>query len=75
MAATIIFDLGGVLVHLDWDKVCAPLARLLRSGFCIAAARFGSAPKFRDRPVHLGRRLHLRHVTLALENPGLYVVG
>lgn len=28
MAATIIFDLGGVLVHLDWDKVCAPLARL-----------------------------------------------
>ena len=25
---TIIFDLGGVLVHLDWDKVCAPLARL-----------------------------------------------
>ena len=28
MAKTIIFDLGGVLVHLDWDKVCAPLARL-----------------------------------------------
>ena len=28
MAKTIIFDLGGVLVHLDWDKVCAPLTRL-----------------------------------------------
>ena len=28
MAKTIIFDLGGVLVHLDWDKVCAPLAEL-----------------------------------------------
>ena len=28
MAKTIIFDLGGVLVHLDWDQVCAPLARL-----------------------------------------------
>lgn len=28
MAVTVIFDLGGVLVHLDWDKVCAPLARL-----------------------------------------------
>ena len=28
MAQTIIFDLGGVLVHLDWDKVCAPLAEL-----------------------------------------------
>jgi putative hydrolase of the HAD superfamily len=28
MAKTIIFDLGGVLVHLDWDKVCAPLAGL-----------------------------------------------
>ena len=30
MSKTIIFDLGGVLVHLDWDQVCAPLAR--RSG-------------------------------------------
>ena len=28
MAKTIIFDLGGVLVHLDWDKVCAALTRL-----------------------------------------------
>ena len=28
MAMTIIFDLGGVLVHLDWDKVCGPLANL-----------------------------------------------
>lgn len=28
MAKTIIFDLGGVLVHLDWEKVCAPLAAL-----------------------------------------------
>ena len=28
MATTIIFDLGGVLVHLDWEKVCAPLAKL-----------------------------------------------
>ncbi len=28
MAPIIIFDLGGVLVHLDWDRVCAPLTRL-----------------------------------------------
>ena len=28
MPMTVIFDLGGVLVHLDWDRVCAPLARL-----------------------------------------------
>jgi putative hydrolase of the HAD superfamily len=28
MAPTIIFDMGGVLVSLDWDKACAPLARL-----------------------------------------------
>jgi putative hydrolase of the HAD superfamily len=28
MAATIIFDLGGVLVHLNWDKVCTPLTEL-----------------------------------------------
>ena len=26
MAKTLIFDLGGVLLDLDWDKVCAPLA-------------------------------------------------
>lgn len=28
MAATIIFDLGGVLIDLDWDKVCSPLSQL-----------------------------------------------
>lgn len=27
MAPIIIFDLGGVLVHLDWDKACTPLTR------------------------------------------------
>ena len=27
MAKTIIFDMGGVLVNLDWDKVCAGLER------------------------------------------------
>jgi HAD superfamily hydrolase (TIGR01509 family) len=28
MTPTIIFDMGGVLVRLDWDKACAPLTRL-----------------------------------------------
>lgn len=28
MAKTVIFDLGGVLVHLDWDKVCGRLQEL-----------------------------------------------
>ena len=28
MALTLIFDLGGVLVNLDWGKVCEPLASL-----------------------------------------------
>lgn len=28
MPEIIIFDLGGVLANLDWDKVCAPLAQL-----------------------------------------------
>ena len=53
MAKTIIFDLGGVLVHLDWDKVCAPLARLsdqsyaavmkeVRNGPVVEASMLGS---------------------------------
>ena len=33
MAVTVIFDLGGVLVNLDWEKVCAPLARLSDLGY------------------------------------------
>ena len=32
MGKTIIFDLGGVLVNLDWDKVCAGLQRHSNSG-------------------------------------------
>ena len=32
MIETIIFDLGGVLVHLEWDKVVAPLEQLSEHG-------------------------------------------
>ncbi len=32
MAKTIIFDIGGVLVHLDWDAVLAPMTRLSSKG-------------------------------------------
>jgi len=32
MGKTIIFDLGGVLVNLDWDKVCAGLQQHSNSG-------------------------------------------
>ena len=32
MAKIIIFDLGGVLVHLDWDAVLTPLIRLSSKG-------------------------------------------
>ena len=28
MIETIIFDLGGVLVNLEWDKTCAPLEQV-----------------------------------------------
>jgi putative hydrolase of the HAD superfamily len=28
MIETIIFDLGGVLVNLEWDKTCAPLGQM-----------------------------------------------
>lgn len=37
MAVTVIFDLGGVLVDLDWGKVCEPLANL--SDLSYAAVR------------------------------------
>lgn len=33
MPPTLIFDLGGVLVHLDWEKVCEPLTRLSDRGY------------------------------------------
>jgi len=32
VAKTIIFDLGGVLVHLDWDRVCGALETLSTQG-------------------------------------------
>ena len=32
VAETIIFDLGGVLVHLDWDRVCGALETLSTQG-------------------------------------------
>jgi putative hydrolase of the HAD superfamily len=38
MAKTIIFDLGGVLVHLDWDKVCASLT-------CLSNLSYGTVMK------------------------------
>lgn len=37
MAKTVIFDLGGVLVHLDWDKVCGRLQEL--SGLAVDKVR------------------------------------
>ena len=44
MAKTIIFDLGGVLVHLDWDKVCAPLASLSGQTYDAAMAEVQNGP-------------------------------
>ncbi|MCH8800421.1 MAG: HAD family phosphatase [Chloroflexi bacterium] len=44
MAATIIFDLGGVLVHLDWNKVCAPLARLSDRGYAAVLKEVQNGP-------------------------------
>lgn len=44
MAKTIIFDLGGVLAHLDWDKVCAPLARLSDQTYDAVMAEVQNGP-------------------------------
>ncbi|MCH8298526.1 MAG: HAD family phosphatase [Chloroflexi bacterium] len=48
MAKTIIFDLGGVLVHLDWDKVCAPLARLSDLSYDAVLAEVANGPIVRS---------------------------
>ena len=44
MAKTIIFDLGGVLVHLDWDKACAPLARLSDQSYAAVMKEVRNGP-------------------------------
>jgi HAD superfamily hydrolase (TIGR01549 family) len=44
MAATIIFDLGGVLVNLDWDKVCAPLTELSPQTYDEVATEIQNGP-------------------------------
>ena len=44
MATTIIFDLGGVLVHLDWDQVCAPLADLSDQTYDAVMAEVQNGP-------------------------------
>ena len=44
MAKTIIFDLGGVLVHLDWDNVCTPLARLSAQSYSDIMAEIHNGP-------------------------------
>lgn len=44
MATTIIFDLGGVLVNLDWDKVCAPLADLSDQTYDAVMAEVRNGP-------------------------------
>ena len=47
MVKTIIFDLGGVLVHLDWDGLCAPLATLSGWGAdSVRAEAYGGAIVF-----------------------------
>lgn len=48
MAKTIIFDLGGVLVHLDWDKVCAPFARLSDLGYDSVLEEVANGPIVRS---------------------------
>ena len=44
MAKTIIFDLGGVLVNLDWDKVCAPLTDLSSQTYDAVMAEIQNGP-------------------------------
>ena len=44
MAKTIIFDLGGVLVHLDWDKVCTPLASLSDQSYAAVMKEVRNGP-------------------------------
>ena len=44
VAKTIIFDLGGVLVHLDWDQVCGALETLSTRGAGAVRAELVNGP-------------------------------
>ena len=44
VAKTIIFDLGGVLVHLDWDQVCGALETLSTRGAGAVRAEVVNGP-------------------------------
>jgi putative hydrolase of the HAD superfamily len=44
MAKTIIFDLGGVLLNLDWDKVCAHLTRISGQTYDAVMAEVQNGP-------------------------------
>ncbi|MBT97480.1 MAG: hypothetical protein CL902_02495, partial [Dehalococcoidia bacterium] len=44
MAATIIFDLGGVLLHLDWHKACTPLAELSNQSYEAVSTEVRNGP-------------------------------
>lgn len=48
MAKTIIFDMGGVLVHLDWDAVIGPLAKLSPLGVDAVTAEVRNGPIVRE---------------------------
>lgn len=44
MAPTIIFDLGKVLLHLNWDNACAPLTRLSDYSYEFVMAEIENGP-------------------------------
>ena len=44
LAPIIIFDLGGVLVNLDWDKACAPLTDLSDRNYELVMSEIENGP-------------------------------
>jgi putative hydrolase of the HAD superfamily len=48
MAKIIIFDMGGVLVHLNWDAVLAPLTKLSSKGADAVRRELVNGPTVKD---------------------------
>ena len=74
MAKIIVFDMGGVLVHLNWDAVLTPMTRLSRKGAASVKRELVNGPTVKQSMLgRIGpRELHIKlceNLEVELEYP------